>query len=184
MKSNQTKQPLYTDNKAYLWLLIYALVTLLSGKWTFFLASWIGSIFGLRFLRSKKTGRGILLFIIASYIPLVISWYGMTAFQMPIYPIFMLLNAVIAAIPFLLDRWLTPRFARNSLTPLGASLIFPLATTAVEFLSMTGGPLGSFGASAYSQYDFLIFAQLASVTGMWGITFLVAWFGSLVNWLV
>ena len=47
---------------------------------------------------------------------------------------------------------------------------------------MTGGPLGSFGAQAYTQYDFLIFAQLASLTGLWGITFLVAWFASLVNW--
>ena len=47
---------------------------------------------------------------------------------------------------------------------------------------MTGGPLGSFGAQAYTQYDFLVFAQLASLTGMWGITFLIAWFGSLVNW--
>ncbi len=182
MKSNQTKQPLYNDKRAYIWLLVSALATLFSGRWTFFLASWIGPIFGLRFLRSKRTGPGILLFIIATYIPVVISWSGMTAFQMPIYPKFMLLNVVIASIPYLLDRWLTPRFANNGLTPLVASLIFPLAITAVEFITMTGGPLGSFGAQAYTQYDFLIFAQLASVTGMWGITFLVAWFASLVNW--
>ena len=182
MKSKQPKQPLYTDNRAYIWLLVYALATLFSGKWTFFLASWIGPIFGLRFLRSKKAGRGILLFLIASYIPVVISWYGMTAFQMPIYPIFMLLTVVIASLPYMFDRWLTPRFAKDGRTPLVASLIFPLAVTAIEYFSMTGGPLGSFGAQAYTQYDFLVFAQLASLTGMWGITFLIAWFGSLVNW--
>jgi apolipoprotein N-acyltransferase len=136
----------------------------------------------LRFLRSKKTGRGILLLIVATYIPLVISWYKMTAFPMPIYPVFMIMNAVIAVIPYLLDRWLTPRFAKNGQTPFIASLIFPLAGTAIEYISMTGGPLGSFGASAYTQYDFLIIAQLASLTGMWGISFLVAWFASLVNW--
>jgi apolipoprotein N-acyltransferase len=106
----------------------------------------------------------------------------MTAFPMPIYPVFMLLNAVIAVLPYLFDRWLTPRFAKEGRTPLVATLIFPLGITAVEFFSMTGGPLGSFGAQAYTQYDFLIFSQLASVTGMWGITFLVAWFASLVNW--
>ena len=182
MKPKQTKRPLYDDKRAYLWLFVSALASLFSGKWTFFLASWVGPVFGLRFLRSKKTGRGILLFIIATYIPVVISWYGMTAFQMPIYPIFMLVNVVIASIPYLLDRWLTPRFAKNGTTPLVASLVFPLGITAVEFLTMTGGPLGSFGAQAYTQYDFLVFAQLASLTGMWGITFLVAWFASLVNW--
>jgi len=182
MKSKQTKHPLYTDKRAYIWLLVYALVTLFSGKWTFFLATWIAPIFGLRFMRSKKTGRGLLLLIIATYIPLVISWYEMTAFPMPIYPVFMLLTTVIASLPYLFDRWLTPCFAKDSHTPFVASLIFPLAVTAIEYFSMTGGPLGSFGAQAYTQYDFLVFAQLASLTGMWGITFLVAWFGSLVNW--
>lgn len=182
MKSKQTKQPLYNDKRALLWLGIYALAALFSGRWTFFLASWVGPIFGLRFLRSKKTGQGILLFILASYIPMVISWYGMTAFQMPIYPIFMVVTVVLASLPYLFDRWLTPRFAKNGSTPLVASLVFPLAVTAIEFVSMSGGPLGSFGAQAYTQYDFLVFAQLASITGMWGITFLVAWFASLVNW--
>lgn len=182
MKSKQTKLPLYTDNRAYIWLLVYALAVLFSGKWTFFLATWIGPIFGLRFLRSKKTGRGIVLLLLATYIPIVFSWNGMTAFPMPIYPVFMLLNAVIAMLPYLFDRWLTTRFADDGRTPLFASLIFPLAVTSIEFLSMTGGPLGSFGAQAYTQYDFLVFAQLASLTGMWGITFLVAWFGSLINW--
>ena len=76
MKSKQPKQPLYTDNRAYIWLLVYALATLFSGKWTFFLASWIGPVFGLRFLRSKKTGRGILLFLIATYIPVVFPGMG------------------------------------------------------------------------------------------------------------
>jgi apolipoprotein N-acyltransferase len=182
MKSQLTKQPLYNDKRALLWLLIFSLVSLLSGRWSFFAASWIASIFGLRFLRSQKTGRGVLLLLIAAYIPTVISWYGMTAFEMPIYPVFMLVNVIIAALPFLFDRWLTPRLAKGGRSPLIASLIFPLAATSVEYFTMTGGPLGSFGASAYTQYDFLVFAQLASLTGIWGITFLVAWFSSLVNW--
>jgi apolipoprotein N-acyltransferase len=182
MKTKQTRQPLYNDKRALIWLLIYALATLFGGRWPVVAASWIGPIFGLRFLRSQRTGRGILLLLVATYIPVVISWWGMTAFEMPIYPFFMLFNAVIALIPYLFDRWLAPRFAKNGRTPLVASLIFPLAVTAIEFFLMTGDPMGSFGASAYVQYDFLIFAQLASLTGMWGITFLVAWFASLVNW--
>jgi apolipoprotein N-acyltransferase len=182
VKSNRNKQPLYNDRRALLWLGIYALAALFSGRLTFFLAAWVGPVFGLRFLRSQKTGRGTLLLFIGTYIPLLISWNGMTAFDMPIYPVFMLLTSLLAVLPYLFDRWLTPRFAKNGLTPFVASLIFPLALTGIEYLTMTGGPLGSFGAQAYTQYDFLVFAQLASLTGMWGITFLVTWFGSLVNW--
>ena len=179
MKKNS---PPITDHRAYLWLALFALATLFGGKWTVAAASWIGPVFGLRFLRSQKIGRGVLLFIVAIYLPLLISWNGMTAFQMPIYPIFMLLNAVIAVLPYLLDRLLAPRLTVNGRISFSASFIFPLAMTASEFIFMTGGPLGSFGAQAYTQYGFFVFAQLASITGMWGITFLVAWFGSLVNW--
>lgn len=182
MKSKQTKAPLYNDKRAYIWLIIYALISLFSGRWTVFAASWVGSIFGLRFLRSKKIGVGLLLLLVATYIPILFSWYRMTAFEMPIYPFFMLVNVIVALLPFLFDRWLTPRLAKEGRTPLIATLIFPLAVTALEYAMMTGGPLGSFGAQAYTQYDFLAFAQLASLTGMWGITFLVAWFNSLVLW--
>jgi len=60
MKTKQTNTPLYKDDRAIIWLLIYALVTLFGGNWTFFLSSWVGPIFGLRFLRSKKTEQGTL----------------------------------------------------------------------------------------------------------------------------
>jgi apolipoprotein N-acyltransferase len=179
MKSN----PVPTTNRwAYLWLALFALSAVFGGKWTVAAAAWIGPVFGLRFLRSQKIGRGILLLWAALYIPILISWHGITPFPMPIYPIFMLINALIGVLPYLLDRVLSPRLAVNGQIPFKASFIFPLAVTASEFILMTGDPMGSFGAQAYTQYGFFVFAQLASITGMWGITFLVAWFGSVVNW--
>lgn len=42
--------------------------------------------------------------------------------------------------------------------------------------------MGSFGAQAYTQYDIGILTQLVSITGLWGISFLIAWFASIVNW--
>jgi apolipoprotein N-acyltransferase len=45
-------------------------------------------------------------------------------------------------------------------------------------------PFGTLGILGYSQYDFLSFSQLASITGMWGLTFMVTWFGSVVYWLL
>ena len=40
---------------------------------------------------------------------------------------------------------------------------------------------GTFGSPAYSQYGVLPLMQLVSVTGMYGLTFLVMWFASAVN---
>jgi apolipoprotein N-acyltransferase len=43
-------------------------------------------------------------------------------------------------------------------------------------------PYGSFGASGYTQVSIPVIMQLASITGLWGITFLINWFASVVVW--
>lgn len=53
----------------------------------------------------------------------------------------------------------------------------------LEFLNMgSGSPVGSFGAVGYSQYNNLILLQVLSITGMWGLSFLMNWLASMVNW--
>jgi apolipoprotein N-acyltransferase len=63
------------------------------------------------------------------------------------------------------------------------TLVYPIAYTAVDFFSSSGTPFGTSGAVAYSQRDFLPIMQMASVTGLWGITFVIGWFASLVNYV-
>jgi apolipoprotein N-acyltransferase len=43
-------------------------------------------------------------------------------------------------------------------------------------------PYGSWEVIGYSQYGDLPIMQLASITGMYGISFLVSWLGPVVNW--
>ena len=63
-----------------------------------------------------------------------------------------------------------------------APLVFPLVFTAWEFIRLTNNPLGSFGSLGYSQYGNLPLMQLVSITGIWGLTFIVCWFAATVNW--
>ena len=44
-----------------------------------------------------------------------------------------------------------------------------------------GNPFGTAGSVAYSQYANLPLLQLVSVTGIWGLTFLVSWLAPVVN---
>ncbi|HEX6035966.1 MAG TPA: nitrilase-related carbon-nitrogen hydrolase [Anaerolineales bacterium] len=83
----------------------------------------------------------------------------------------------IGLIPYVIDRVYYRRFG----SAFWVTWIFPIAAIAVDFFSTNGSPFGTFGAGAYSQRDFLPAIQLASVTGLWGITFTVSWFASLVN---
>lgn len=166
----------------YIWLVLYAILMLFSGgKWSIPLIAWIASIFGLLYILSEeKFWRGTVLLLIATYIPLVISWYGIVPFPMPIYPVFMLVNAIVATLTFVLTRLILNRLNIS----LAQTLIFPIVATGVEFFMMTDSPLGSFGASAYTQYAFSPLIQTVSITGMWGIVFLVSWFASTVVWML
>lgn len=79
---------------------------------------------------------------------------------------------------FFLDKLL---YAKNN--GFAATLIFPLIYTSFDFLLNLLNPFGTLGILGYSQFHFLAFSQLASVTGMWGLTFMITWFGSVIYWV-
>lgn len=171
------------DRFPWLWLLLLAIFTLLStGRWTVALLAWLPAIFNLRFLRGRPVRSGFVLLALTGFVVISIAWYGLLAAPLPVFLVTMAVNAFIGSLPFLVDRLLTPRLARDGRSPFYATLLYPLAATAIEFLSLSANPMGSFGAQAYSQYGLLPLMQIVSLTGLWGLTFLIAWFASVVNW--
>jgi len=166
-------------NLRYLWLILATMLSLfIGGKWNIPLAAWIAPIFIIRFFRdSDKAGRNFLLLWITSAIASIISWHGATFFPLAMEAGFFLLMAPISLVPYVIDRLYYRRFG----SPAWLILVYPIAATAVDFFSSNGSPFGTFGAVAYSQRGFLPIMQIASVTGLWGITFLIASFASLVN---
>jgi len=60
--------------------------------------------------------------------------------------------------------------------PWSALIAFPAAWSSFEVLRNFITPHGTAGSLAYSQLNFLLFLQLASVTGPWGMTFVLLLF--------
>jgi apolipoprotein N-acyltransferase len=60
--------------------------------------------------------------------------------------------------------------------PFSALLSLPAASVAIEFIRNLTTPHGTAGSLAYSQLNFLPFLQLASITGPWGMTFVLLLF--------
>jgi len=164
----------------YLFLLIaFALNFVASGgKWNVPIAAWIAPIFVLRFYRmSEKPWLDFLLLWLATAIPLIVSWNGATFFPGLGEIGFFLAVAPIALIAVVIDRYFHVRIPDSA----WMLFIFPIAATALDFFQANGSPFGTFGASAYSQRGFLPIMQIASVTGIWGITFVMSLFASTVN---
>jgi apolipoprotein N-acyltransferase len=61
-----------------------------------------------------------------------------------------------------------------------AALIMPAFWVAIEYLIATLSVHGTFGNLGYSQMDFLPILQIASVAGIWGISFCIFLFASTV----
>jgi apolipoprotein N-acyltransferase len=180
MNARKNTYPL-KDRWSYLWLVIGTLMTLFStGQWTIPLVAWLGSIFVIRFMRSQPVLRGYILTWLTNYVMVSIAWWSILGYgsSLPAFLITMAISTLlIGALPFLADRLLVSR-----LPGFTATLIYPLAVTALEFLTISANPMGSIGAQAYTQYNSLVLMQLVSITGMWGITFLMTWFASIVNY--
>ena len=68
---------------------------------------------------------------------------------------------------------LAARYAFFRLPPWAAAFAFPAALTSYEFLLSLFSPHGTALSLAYSQTDFLPLLQVASLTGIWGVTFVL-----------
>ncbi len=180
MNRKKVTYPL-VDRWSYLWLVISAVLTPFStGQWTIPLVTWIGAIFTIRFMRTQPVVRSYFLVWLTNFVGVSIAWWNILGFGMPL-PFYLITMAIstflIGALPYLADRLLSHR-----LPGLAATLVYPLAVTTFEFLTISANPLGSFGGQAYTQANNLVLIQLLSVTGMWGITFIMTWFASLFNY--
>jgi apolipoprotein N-acyltransferase len=170
------------DRLAWLWLLIgFALLPFTTIQTMIALAAWLAPVFLLRFVRVSRRARIALPLVFAAYaLGIFIALRGSGKSDVAVYILgivtFPLLRGLMYTLPYVADRLIGSR-----LNPWARVFVFPLAFTSVDWLMSLGRIINSTGSPAYSQYDNLALVQIVSVTGMWGITFLMAWFASTVN---
>jgi apolipoprotein N-acyltransferase len=166
---------------AWLWLLVgVGLLPFASMQTLIPLTAWLAPVFLLRFTRSRRLLPGFAVLAAAMSLALLV---GARGGFFPIgdgagYYLFVATLGIGGAVPFAVDRLLAPR-----LRGLPRTLVFPAAVTTVELLSLLTSPYGAAGSAAYSQYAGLPLLQVVSVTGIWGLTFLVSWLAPVVNQL-
>ncbi len=160
-----------------LWWLLAASVLLLvaDGRDTIACAAWLAPAFLLRFIRSESPGRGLTMAYIAFVVMHGIALRGMVPIPGIFYYIFLVFSGVVALLPYAMDRLLAQRYRG-----LPSTFIFPCTLVVAQFI-FSHGLHGSWGATAYTQAGNLPLLQLLSVTGLWGITFLIGWFAAVLN---
>lgn len=165
------------DRLSYLWLALAAVLYLFTaGRWVIPLAAWLAPLFLLRFFRTQPLLLGLLLAWLARLAGAAISQQGIVLVSGVGFYVIVALVTLATMLPYLTDRLLAPR-----LPGFVATLVFPVTFTGFEYLS-SFSPQGTLNSIANTQYGDLPLMQVVSVTGIWGITFLITWFAAVANW--
>ncbi len=159
------------------WWLLAGLSFLLiaDGRVTIASAAWLAPLCLLRFLRTQPLWRGLGIAYLAIAATRGISYYGITPIPGIFFYIFLVITGFTSLLPYLADRLLSLR-----LSGITRTLVFPVSVVTVQFAG-SYGPHGTWGAWPYTQAGNLPLLQLLSVTGLWGVCFLMAWFASSAN---
>jgi len=147
----------------------------------------IAPIFILRFIRTQPVRRGIWLTLLGFVLSMNLALWGLFELDKPLMTVaYGLIRSTLLAIiwflPFMLDRMIYPRFSNKGVW---STLIFPIITTAIFFLSSLEGPFddGSGTSSSFGYgYGTLAFVQVRSLFGIWILVFIHSWLFSIVNY--
>ncbi len=134
------------------------------------LLAWLTPIPFLRYLRITRGWKSRAAFLAASLLALNLATAKILTAPLPLYfaPLFAVPLSLLLTPPYLLWAWLRPRVGE------GLGLVAFAALMVVgEWVSHALLPLGTWGAAANTQLEFLPLLQLASITGLHGVSFLV-----------
>ena len=179
----EDQRPTSTQSKSWIassWLWLIAGICLLpfaNGASNIPIAAWLAPLFLLRFVRTQRPWVGLLVVYLVLAIAFGVQFRGMVPIPGIGYYIFLIAFGIPLVLPFVIDR-----LVASKLDGILATLVFPAALVSTEYL-VSLGPYGSWGSIAYTQYGNLPLLQLLSVTGLWGVTFLMGWFAATLNWL-
>ena len=166
------------NNYSYIYLLIgFVFLFFFNGRWILPIAAFIAPLFLIRFLRYQKPFKGFLFIVLAGWISNIFIWKGMMPMSGFFYYFLMFIMSLSTALIFLIDRVYSQR-----MKGIISTLIFPSAYVIMDYIVISTNPSGSYGTLVHTQTS-LPLLQIISVTGIWGVVFIITWTSSIINWL-
>lgn len=161
-------------------LLLVAMVSavLSSPKWGIGLLAWVYPISLLILFRLMTIRRKALWAFSALLLGHFLADYKVAPFPVPVLLTFGVYQSLEQLALYWADAWVSKRTNRFV-----ATLFLPAFAVALEFLNTVYSG-GIWWSVANSQYRLGWLTQLASITGIWGISFLLYWTASVVVWAI
>ncbi len=158
-----------TNQTGIIFILGFIAYIFSAGRWNLWFTAWIWPCAFLFVSRKIQTKKQYLLFAGALILGHVIKWANILDSGYILDALICVIWSVCWIVPFLADRLLFTRF-RGILS----TLIFPSVFVTLEILR-TFTLVGSYGVAAYTQTGILPLVQVCSLTGSYGLSFLIWW---------
>jgi apolipoprotein N-acyltransferase len=160
-----------------LWLALgAALFTFAGWRWNMPIAAWLSPLLLIRFFRRQDRWYKALiaypLLIAAALLNKWNAWDMDWYFQLVLFP--------LLTLPLLLALYADRYFSRR-LSGLLATLAFPAVLVVFDLAIGLWPAIGTVVSPAVSQFDLTALIQVTSVTGIWGLTFLIGWAAAMAN---
>ncbi|MFZ6663435.1 hypothetical protein [Peijinzhouia sedimentorum] len=171
MKAAITKKILFV-----LLLLVFSVFS--NGQYAVFFAIWVFTTMLLFAVRKLPRSQGFLLAFLSISIGYYIGFDFVPFLPVVISVTIALIFSLLFSLPYLIDSFFLKK--RKSFL---STLIFPCSVVLIEYGYHQFNQYGTFGHLAYTQESQLILLQSISIFGLGYVTFLIAWFASVSNWI-
>jgi apolipoprotein N-acyltransferase len=148
-----------------------------NGRWILPIAAYLAPISLIRFLRYQKPLKGFFFLSFAMLISNIFIWQGQIPISGLVYYIMTLMMSLSTSLVFIVDRIYSRR-----LKGIVSTFMLPSMYVLMEYITVSTNPSGTYGALSNTQSS-LPLLQLISITGTWGVTFIILWTASVINWL-
>lgn len=166
------------DN-AMVWLVLGGIASLfVSGRRGLAVAAWLAPVLLLQYMHAVPWWTGALGIWGVTALATGISHWRVVPVPWFVYPLVIAAITFPIVLPFLADRVLAV-----TLPGLAATLVFPAAWVAMEYVGARLNPFGTWGALAYTQTGNRTLLQLVALAGIWGVAFVVTWPAAIVRWV-
>ena len=161
--------------KKYFLLVLASFLLYFTGlRYAFFLAPWITFTFFIFYFRQRNKLYDYLMIFLLLFIPKFFIIHK--GWEMSVW---LELSATIFTLIPLLLAFFADKYFHKKLSSVLSTLVFPATYVIFDWL-IGKASFGTFSSIAITQFSFKPLLQLASITGMEGIAFIVLWFASMV----
>ena len=164
-------QPSRPTLQTQLWLVAAVFASCLAERWTVPLLHLSFPVLMLLYLRSQPAGRGFVLAWLTQSLAWTLTMADFAPFMNQTdWTVTAFASCLLGLLPYLADRVLHTRLPTTL-----ATLVLPSALVSADFLRHLSDPSGSYGMLGYGIGADNPLAQLAAITGVDGISFVLAW---------